>query len=193
MISNNLAINQFFLKKKSASDDDRELDNDFPTWVTPGDQKLLHTGSLRTKANLVVSQARGSKFRTIQLALKYAACYNHRNKRYIIYIKRGVYKENIEIGNDLNNIMFLGDGARYTIIPGSRSVGGGFTTYSSATVVYLIIIRMLVLEVALQKAQEAQSCSNDLSNKSKSKRKMVVWLDCNKIWVQFAMVRAGGG
>ncbi|KAL7613998.1 pectinesterase 2 [Lactuca sativa] len=134
MISNSLAINQFFLKQKSATNDDRELDNDFPTWVTPGDRKLLQTGSLRTKANLVVSQARGSKFRTIQSALKYAAGYNRRNRRYIIYIKRGVYKENIEIGNNLNNIMFLGDGARYTIITGSRSVGGGFTTYSSATV-----------------------------------------------------------
>ncbi|KAL4575944.1 hypothetical protein LXL04_012031 [Taraxacum kok-saghyz] len=133
MISNSLAINQFFVKQKLTNDQDLGND-DFPNWVSPTDRKLLQSGSLRTKANLVVSQARGSKFRTIQSALKYAAGYNRRNKRYIIYIRRGVYRENIEIGNDLNNIMFLGDGARYTIITGSRSVGSGFTTYSSATV-----------------------------------------------------------
>ncbi|XP_024994770.1 probable pectinesterase/pectinesterase inhibitor 33 [Cynara cardunculus var. scolymus] len=131
MISNGLAINQFFVKQKLESNDQNE---DFPSWVTSHDRKLLQTPSLRTKANLVVNQARGSKFRTIQSALKYAAGINRRNKRYIIYIRRGVYRENIEVGNNLNNIMFLGDGAKYTIITGSRSVGGGFTTYSSATV-----------------------------------------------------------
>ncbi|KAI3720811.1 hypothetical protein L2E82_31805 [Cichorium intybus] len=132
MISNSLAINQFFVKQKVSND--QNVDDDFPDWVTPADRKLLQSGSLRTRANLVVSQARGSKFPTIRSALKYAAGYNRRNKRYIIYIRRGVYRENIEIGNDLNNIMLLGDGSRYTIITGSRSVAGGFTTYSSATV-----------------------------------------------------------
>ncbi|KAI3508189.1 hypothetical protein L1887_23194 [Cichorium endivia] len=130
VISNNLAINQYFLKQTQAS----EKMEDFPTWVTSKDRKLLQTKSIYSKANLIVSQAKGSKFRTIQSALDHAASINRGDGRYIIHIKRGVYKENIEIGNDLKNIMFLGDGIRYTIITGDRSVGGGFTTYSSATV-----------------------------------------------------------
>ncbi|KAL7582347.1 hypothetical protein Lser_V15G43715 [Lactuca serriola] len=130
MISNSLAINQYFLKQTQAS----EKVEDFPTWVTSKDRKLLQTGSIYSRANVTVSQAKGSKFRTIQSALDHAASIKRGDGRYIIYIKRGVYKENIEIGNDLKNIMFLGDGLRYTIITGDRSVAGGSTTYSSATV-----------------------------------------------------------
>ncbi|KAK6132162.1 hypothetical protein DH2020_034087 [Rehmannia glutinosa] len=43
-------------------------------------------------------------------------------------------RENLEIGNSLRNIMLVGDGMRDTIITGSRSVGGGSTTFRSATV-----------------------------------------------------------
>ena len=49
-------------------------------------------------------------------------------------MKSGVYKENIEIGNKMKNIMLVGDGLKNTIITGSRSVGGGSTTFNSATV-----------------------------------------------------------
>nr|XP_043633750.1 pectinesterase 2-like [Erigeron canadensis] len=131
MISNSLAINQYFVKQKLKKQD---VDEDFPSWVAPNDRKLLQSTSIHMKANLIVSQARGSRFRTIQSALNFAAGLKRGNKRYIIYIRAGVYRENIEIGNNLNNIMFIGDGAKNTIITGSRSVGGGFTTYSSATV-----------------------------------------------------------
>ncbi|PWA72240.1 hypothetical protein CTI12_AA091210 [Artemisia annua] len=130
MISNNLAINHFFLNQTQESN----KMEDFPEWVTKKDRKLLQSSSIYSRVNVTVSQAKGSKFRTIQSALEHAASISRGNGRFIIHIKRGVYKENIEIGNDLNNIMFLGDGPRYTIITGDRSVTGGFTTYSSATV-----------------------------------------------------------
>ncbi|KAF5765763.1 putative pectinesterase [Helianthus annuus] len=131
MISNTLAINdQFFLKNTQVSDHNEE----FPIWVTKKDRKLMVSESVYSKANVTVSQAKGSRFRTIQSALDYAASINRGDGRFIIYIKRGVYRENVEIGYDLKNIMFLGDGLRYTIITGNRSVAGGFTTYSTATV-----------------------------------------------------------
>ncbi|XP_076894091.1 putative pectinesterase/pectinesterase inhibitor 60 [Bidens hawaiensis] len=133
MISNSLAINQFFVKQK-LDNTNQDLDGDYPSWVTPGDRKLLQSNSIHMKADIIVSQARGSRFRTVQSALNFAAGLKRGNKRYIIYIRSGVYRENLEIGNNLNNIMFLGDGARYTIITGSRSVAAGYTTYSSATV-----------------------------------------------------------
>lgn len=54
--------------------------------------------------------------------------------RFVMHVKRGVYKENFEIGKKMKNIMLASDGLTYTIITGSRSVGGGFTTFNSATV-----------------------------------------------------------
>ncbi|KAI3762404.1 hypothetical protein L1987_52834 [Smallanthus sonchifolius] len=128
MISNSLAINhRFFLKET-------QVFYHFPAWVTKKDRRLMVSESVYSRVNVTVSQAKGSKFRTIQSAVDYASSVNRGDGRFIIHIKRGVYKENIEIGYDLKNIMFLGDGLRYTIITGDRSVAGGFTTYSTATV-----------------------------------------------------------
>ncbi|KAI3817908.1 hypothetical protein L1987_11708 [Smallanthus sonchifolius] len=130
MRSNSLAINQQFLKQKSTSNQTVA----FPTWVTHHDRRLLATVSLQSLANATVSQAPGSRFRTIQSALDYAGSIDRQNQRFIINIKAGVYNENIDIGNELTNIMFVGAGIRYTIISGNRSVAGGSTTYGSATV-----------------------------------------------------------
>ncbi|KAL4574889.1 hypothetical protein LXL04_021729 [Taraxacum kok-saghyz] len=132
MISNSLAINHLFLKQKSSSDD--QTGRDFPAWVTRHDRRLLTTAPIQSIANVTVSQAADSRFPTIQSALDYAGSIDLQNRRFIIYIKAGVYNENILIGSGLNNIMFVGDGIRYTIITGNRSVAGGSTTYSSATV-----------------------------------------------------------
>eukprot|EP00256_Glycine_max_P031963 XP_006576427.1 pectinesterase 2 [Glycine max] len=52
--------------------------------------------------------------------------------RYVIYVKGGVYNEQVEV--KANNIMLVGDGIGKTIITGSKSVGGGTTTFRSATV-----------------------------------------------------------
>ncbi|GJZ58465.1 probable pectinesterase/pectinesterase inhibitor 60 [Tanacetum coccineum] len=130
MISNSLAINHGFLKQNVPSDQT----NDFPTWVTHLDRRLLATVSIQSIANVTVSKAEGSTFPTIQSALDYAGSVDRQNQRFVIYIKSGVYNENIQIAYELNNIMFVGDGIRYTIITGNRSVAGGSTTYGSATV-----------------------------------------------------------
>ncbi|KAJ0546706.1 putative pectinesterase [Helianthus annuus] len=130
MISNSLAINHQFLKQKP----DNQINDDYPKWVTRRDRRLLATVSLQSLANVTVSQAPESRFPTIQSALDYAGSIDRQDKRFIIYIKAGVYSENIDIVNGLNNIMFVGDGIRNTIITGNRSAAGGSTTYGSATV-----------------------------------------------------------
>ncbi|KVI04517.1 pectinesterase-like [Cynara cardunculus var. scolymus] len=131
MISNSLAINHLFLNQNPNYDFNT---NDFPAWVTHHDRRLLATTSIQSIANVIVSQTPDSRFPTIQSALDYARSIDHGDQRFIIYIKGGVYNENIQIVNDLKNIMFVGDGIRYTIITGNRSARGGSTTYSSATV-----------------------------------------------------------
>ncbi|KAJ0099806.1 hypothetical protein Patl1_19900 [Pistacia atlantica] len=125
LISNTLSINN------ASSVKPETYKGGFPSWVKAGDRKLLQTSSVT--ADLVVAQDGSGNYKTIQAALD-AAAERSRSGRFVISIKRGVYTENLVIGNSLKNIMLIGDGLRYTIITGSRSVGGGSTTFNSATV-----------------------------------------------------------
>jgi len=109
----------------------------FPTWVRPGDRKLLQSSSAVSKANIIVAQDGSGNYKTISEAIT-AASKRSGTARYIIYIKAGTYSENVEVGSELENIMFVGDGIGKTIITGSKSVGGGSTTFNSATVGKLI-------------------------------------------------------
>ncbi|XAR71805.1 Pectinesterase [Bertholletia excelsa] len=84
-------------------------------------------------ANLVVAQDGSGNYRTIKAALD-AAAQRKGSGRFVIRVKSGIYKENLEIGNKMDNIMLVGDGMRNTVITGSRSVKGGSTTFNPATV-----------------------------------------------------------
>ncbi|XP_021285819.1 pectinesterase 2-like [Herrania umbratica] len=125
LISNTLALNN------NASFVPQTYKYGFPSWLKAGDRKLLQSSS--PTPNLVVAQDGSGNHRTIKEALD-AAAKRSGSGRFVIHVKRGVYEENLEIGNKLKNIMLVGDGLRYTIITGSRSVGGGSTTFNSATV-----------------------------------------------------------
>ncbi|XP_030471059.2 pectinesterase 2-like [Syzygium oleosum] len=105
----------------------------FPTWVRPGDRKLLQSSSAVSKANIVVAQDGSGDYKTISEAINVASKRSG-TARYTIYIKTGTYNENVEVGSKLENIMFVGDGIGKTIVTGSKSVGGGSTTFNSATV-----------------------------------------------------------
>lgn len=131
MISNCLAINGGFLEEEGVKYDDGR-NGSFPMWVSEGDRKLLESRPGRVRANLVVAKDGSGTFRRVQAAIDAAARRRGRG-RFIIYVKRGVYRENIEVGNDNGNIMLVGDGMRFTVITSGRSVAAGFTTFSSAT------------------------------------------------------------
>lgn len=126
IISNFLALNN-----ASSLIPPKSNKSGFPRWLSPNDRKLLESQSL--SPDIMVAKDGSGNFKTIREALKAIPNRNER-KRFVIYVKRGVYNENIEICNSLKNIMLYGDGTRLTIISGSRSVGGGFTTFNSATV-----------------------------------------------------------
>lgn len=125
LISNTLAINGVLLE-------DNNTVQEFPSWISRHSRRLLQSASITAMANLVVAKDGSGKFRSIQAAIN-AASKRRYKTRLIIHVKRGVYKENIEVGANNNNIWLVGDGMRNTIITSSRSVGGGYTTYSSAT------------------------------------------------------------
>ncbi|KAB1205782.1 putative pectinesterase/pectinesterase inhibitor 6 [Morella rubra] len=106
----------------------RLLSDDFPTWVSVADRRLLQSSGAAPEADFVVSQDGSGDYSTISEAVTASAS---RTKRFIIYVKAGVYKENVEINKP--NIMITGDGIDATIVTGNRNVQGGSTTFRSAT------------------------------------------------------------
>ena len=123
LLSNTLALNKVEYQEPSYKDG-------FPTWVKPGDRKLLQTSSPASQANVVVAKDGSGKYTTISAAINAAP--QNSNARYVIYVKAGIYNEQVQI--KAKNIMLVGDGIGKTIITGSQSVGGGTTTFRSATV-----------------------------------------------------------
>ncbi|KAJ7972993.1 Pectinesterase [Quillaja saponaria] len=107
-----------------------KVNDGFPTWVSPKDRKLLQT--TQVKANLVVAKDGTGNFATIGEAV--AAAPSSSTTRFVIYIKSGLYLENVEVERKKTNLMFIGDGIGKTVVKASRNVVDGWTTFRSATV-----------------------------------------------------------
>ncbi|XP_061363160.1 pectinesterase 2-like [Gastrolobium bilobum] len=123
LLSNTLALNKVQYEEPNYKEG-------FPTWVKPGDRKLLQTSSPASQANVVVAKDGSGKYTTVSAAINAAPLSS--SGRYVIHVKAGIYNEQVEI--KAKNIMLVGDGIGKTIITGSKSVGGGTTTFRSATV-----------------------------------------------------------
>ncbi|KAI4295857.1 hypothetical protein L6164_035857 [Bauhinia variegata] len=108
------------------------LNGDFPSWVTSKDRKLLESTAKQIKANVVVAKDGSGKFKTVAEAV--ATAPDNGKTRYVIYVKKGIYKEKVEIGKKKRNVMLVGDGMDATMITGSLNVVDGSTTFNSATV-----------------------------------------------------------
>ncbi|XP_010458561.1 PREDICTED: pectinesterase/pectinesterase inhibitor 18-like isoform X3 [Camelina sativa] len=106
----------------------------FPSWLTALDRELLESApkTLKVNANVVVAKDGSGKYKTVNEAV--AAAPENSNSRYVIYVKKGVYKETIDIGKKKKNLMLVGDGKDATIITGSLNVVDGSTTFRSATI-----------------------------------------------------------
>uniref|UniRef100_J3N6D3 Pectinesterase n=1 Tax=Oryza brachyantha TaxID=4533 RepID=J3N6D3_ORYBR len=87
--------------------------------VSPGD------------ADVVVAKDGTGHFCTVGEALNAAAKRSNGGRRTVVYVKAGVYGENVEVWT--SNLVLVGDGIGRTVITGSRSVRQGYTTFSSAT------------------------------------------------------------
>ncbi|PKI64730.1 hypothetical protein CRG98_014862, partial [Punica granatum] len=110
------------------------LAGQFPSWVTSGDRRLLSASSVEAavKANVVVAKDGSGNYKTVKEAI--ASAPDKGTNRYVIYIKKGTYKEKVEVGKKKTNVMLVGDGMDQTIITGSLNVVDGATTFNSATV-----------------------------------------------------------
>ncbi|KAL0834736.1 hypothetical protein Bca101_086625 [Brassica carinata] len=104
--------------------------DEFPSWI---EKNTLHASKvLKMNANLVVAKDGSGDYVTVKEAV--GAAPENSPKRFIIYIKQGVYSEIVEIGVTKTNITFVGDGQDSTILTGSLNKKDGVKTFSSATV-----------------------------------------------------------
>lgn len=105
-----------------------------PKWSSTSDHGLLQDsdGEEYDPNEVLVVAADGTgNFSSISEAINFAP--NNSMDRTVIYVKEGVYEENLEIPSYKTNIVMLGDGSDVTVITGNRSVGDGWTTFRSAT------------------------------------------------------------
>ncbi|KAL6133510.1 hypothetical protein ACLB2K_065745 [Fragaria x ananassa] len=88
---------------------------------------------IATTPNVVVSQDGKGNFKKIMDAIA-AAPSQLSSKHFVILVKKGVYKEYVNIDKTKSNIVLIGEGKDATIISGSKSVGGGGqATFDTAT------------------------------------------------------------
>ncbi|XP_021758812.1 pectinesterase-like [Chenopodium quinoa] len=103
----------------------------YPSWVRRSDSKLLRVSGSEIKANVVVAKDGSGNFTTVAEVV--ASAPDKGKKRYVIYVKEGVYEEIVEVGKKKKNVMIVGDGMNLTVISGSLNVVDGNTTFRSAT------------------------------------------------------------
>lgn len=80
----------------------------------------------------VVAQDGSGNYSTIAEAVEAAP--SHSMRRHLIFVKEGVYREQVEIKKDKQNIMMVGQGMDSTVISWDRSVRSpSITTFNTAT------------------------------------------------------------
>ncbi|KAJ1400987.1 Pectinesterase, catalytic [Sesbania bispinosa] len=133
--SNSLAIITWINKATSTLNLRRLLSlpyqNEAPEWLHSKDRKLLRTQDLKWKADIVVAKDGSGKYKTISAALKHVP--NKSNKRTVIYVKKGIYYENVRVEKTKWNVVMIGDGMTATLVSGRRNFVDGTPTFSSAT------------------------------------------------------------
>jgi pectinesterase inhibitor-like protein len=135
LTSNSLAIITWISKVASSVNIHRRLmnyeDQDMPKWLHPEDRKLLQSSDLKKKADVVVAKDGSGKYKRISDALKNVP--EKSKKRYVIYVKKGIYFENVRVEKKQWNVMMIGDGMKETIVSASLNVVDGTPTFSTAT------------------------------------------------------------
>ncbi|XP_009339900.2 probable pectinesterase/pectinesterase inhibitor 35 [Pyrus x bretschneideri] len=114
----------------------RLLSDDFPSWVSGAERKLLEASVGDLEAHAVVALDGSGTHKSIGEALGLVASLAESGDggRSVIHVKAGTYHEYIKIPTKQKNVMLIGDGLGATIIVGDRNSEDGWTTFQSATV-----------------------------------------------------------
>jgi len=84
-----------------------------------------------TVPDAVVAKDGSGQYTTIGDALKLVK--KKSLKRFVVYVKKGVYVENIDLDKNTWNVMIYGDGMTETIVSGGRNFMDGTPTFETAT------------------------------------------------------------
>ncbi|OAP16610.1 hypothetical protein AXX17_AT1G11920 [Arabidopsis thaliana] len=105
-----------------------------PSWLFHVDKKdlYLNAEALKKIADVVVAKDGTGKYSTVNAAI--AAAPQHSQKKFVIYIKTGIYDEIVVIENTKPNLTLIGDGQDLTIITGNLSASNVRRTFNTATV-----------------------------------------------------------
>ncbi|XP_061965267.1 pectinesterase 3-like [Populus nigra] len=110
---------------------DHDLDMGFPSWVNISDRRLLQQEN--PEPNLTVAKDGSGAFKTIREAVD--SIPKNSKSRFVIYVKEGIYVENVKIEKQQWNVMMYGDGMNKTIISGSLNNVDGVTKFLSGTLI----------------------------------------------------------
>lgn len=110
-----------------------QLDEEgLPAWFSASDRRLLAAQfTNNVKPNVVVAQDGSGTYKTISAALN--AMPKKHPGRHVIYVKAGIYKEQVMVTKDMVNVFMYGDGPRKTIVTGSKNNVDGTQTFQTAT------------------------------------------------------------
>ncbi|MDV3201782.1 MAG: pectinesterase family protein, partial [Candidatus Phytoplasma australasiaticum] len=104
----------------------------YPSWFSNADRKLLSMiDNNNIKPDVVVALDGTGQFKTIAEAL--AAAPKKSKDRHVIYVKAGVYDEQIVVDKQTINILMYGDGPRKTIVTGNKNFVDGTQTFRTST------------------------------------------------------------
>ncbi|XP_010423512.1 PREDICTED: probable pectinesterase/pectinesterase inhibitor 46 [Camelina sativa] len=115
-------------RRLMASGEAKVVASDLPMMMGRG---LLESGDLRKKAKIVVAKDGSGKYRTIGEAL--AEVEEKNEKPTIIYVKKGVYLENVRVEKKKWNVVMVGDGQSKTIVSAGLNFIDGTPTFETAT------------------------------------------------------------
>ncbi|XP_030476254.2 probable pectinesterase/pectinesterase inhibitor 12 [Syzygium oleosum] len=104
-------------------------------WLSRDDRSVLEapTTSFHPGEVITVAADGSGMFRTISDAIRLAVPDNS-DRRTIIHIKKGVYREVLNIPAHKTNIFLVGEGDGQTVITGQRNWVDGWQTFKTATV-----------------------------------------------------------
>ncbi|CAN0914125.1 Putative pectinesterase/pectinesterase inhibitor 22 [Linum grandiflorum] len=105
---------------------------EFPDWMTESDRKAVKGNPVDLRIDAVVALDGTGHFRSIADAVDRAP--PHNNSRYVIFVKKGIYHENIDMKKKKTNVMLVGEGIGKTVVTGNRNFMQGWTTFRTATV-----------------------------------------------------------
>ncbi|KAK9055562.1 hypothetical protein SSX86_026646 [Deinandra increscens subsp. villosa] len=102
-----------------------------PTWMSHETRRLLKADNPSLTPNVTVAKDGSGDFTTISKALEVLP--ENYQGRYVIYVKVGVYEENVIVTKKMVNITMYGDGSQKTIVTGNKNFADGVPTFLTAT------------------------------------------------------------